>query len=56
MERLWREARKGTRHTVPVRVNDTTHELPCEGLVKTTNTRLGSVRHYWVIVWKSSGM
>jgi hypothetical protein len=51
-ERLWREARKSTRHMVSVRVEDEMHDVACEGLVKSINTRLGSVRHYWVIGWK----
>ena len=52
MERLWREARKCTRHIVPIRINRETTEIPCEGMAKSFSTRLGSARHYWVIGWK----
>jgi hypothetical protein len=52
MERLWCDARKSARHTVPVRINDDIVQLHCEGSVRSTSTRLMTVRQYWVIGWK----
>ncbi len=55
MERLWRDARKSTRHIVGVKAGGTTFSIPCEGLVKSMTTKLGPARHYWVIGWLTDG-
>lgn len=55
MERLWRDARKSTRHVVGIKAGCKTYDVPCEGLVKSMTTRLGPARHYWVIGWLTDG-
>jgi Zn-dependent peptidase ImmA (M78 family) len=51
MERLWRQARESTRHTVPVRIQTLSKSIACEGSVKSLSTRRGWARFYWVIGW-----
>jgi Zn-dependent peptidase ImmA (M78 family) len=51
MERLWRQARESTRHTVPVKIQALSKLIPCEGSVKSLCTRRGQARFYWVIGW-----
>lgn len=51
MERLWRQARESTRHTVPVRIRSLSKTIPCEGSVKSLCMRRGLARFYWVIGW-----
>lgn len=52
MERLWREAKKTSRHVVPVRLDNREANISCNGMVRSMTTRLGRGRHYWVVGWR----
>ncbi len=49
MERLWREARKATRHIIPVQIDGELTELHCDGIVRGMSS---TGKNYWVIGWK----
>lgn len=54
-DRLWREARRSNRHTIPIRIDQMEVELRCEGLLRSITTRHGVMRQYWVLGWQLVG-
>jgi Zn-dependent peptidase ImmA (M78 family) len=49
MERLWREAKKTTRHVIPLQIGGAREELHCDGIVRGMNS---TGKNYWVIGWQ----
>ncbi len=53
LDRIWREAKRDSKHLIAVSVDGQQFWIECEGNTRSFSTRLGDVQTYWVLGWRS---